>query len=308
MNVQTKTQLFEDALASVLTEFGDIPDPVEVNDYEEKQAARAARYEARADRLAKESDDAATRSRNLLPSCGSPILVGHHSEGRHRRALRKADQLMGKSVSLADKAAYYASRADAVGSGGISSDDPDAARKLLLQLVKAVELQLMMKSINKVVKSKKLSLEEKLGLLKEAGYSDRLLENVATPDFAGRYGIPAYALQNNNQNIRRLKERIQELRAKANLKHRHYSIGVEGSPYYATVEESPSENRVFVRNEEKPIDDVRTIYKRNGFRWSPSQGAWSRQLTASALYAVRSIHADFMRLQNQTEGTTNPIA
>jgi hypothetical protein len=41
---------------------------------------------------------------------GQPILVGHHSEARHRRDLDKSWNAMGKSVELSKKAEEYESR------------------------------------------------------------------------------------------------------------------------------------------------------------------------------------------------------
>jgi hypothetical protein len=43
---------------------------------------------------------------------GQPILVGHHSEGRHRRDLDRSWKAMGKFVELSDKAENYEARAD----------------------------------------------------------------------------------------------------------------------------------------------------------------------------------------------------
>ena len=37
----------------------------------------------------------------------------------------------------------------------------------------------------------------------------------------------------------------------------------------------------------KPSDEIRGTLKKNGFRWSPKQGAWQRQLTANARFALR---------------------
>ena len=39
----------------------------------------------------------------------------------------------------------------------------------------------------------------------------------------------------------------------------------------------------------KPADEVRTILKSNGFKWSPSRGAWVRQATANARYSVKRV-------------------
>lgn len=43
---------------------------------------------------------------------GQPILVGHHSEKRHRRAIEKADNAMRKSVEETEKAEAYNRRAE----------------------------------------------------------------------------------------------------------------------------------------------------------------------------------------------------
>ena len=43
---------------------------------------------------------------------GQPILVGHHSEKRHRKTIERADNAMRKSVEEAEKAKEYASRAE----------------------------------------------------------------------------------------------------------------------------------------------------------------------------------------------------
>ncbi len=40
---------------------------------------------------------------------------------------------------------------------------------------------------------------------------------------------------------------------------------------------------------EKPDADTRLILKRNGFRWSPKNGSWQRQLTPNARYALKSV-------------------
>lgn len=42
---------------------------------------------------------------------GQPILVGHHSEARHRRDLDRSWNLLGKSVELSDKAESHENKA-----------------------------------------------------------------------------------------------------------------------------------------------------------------------------------------------------
>ncbi|WP_244296368.1 DUF3560 domain-containing protein [Pseudoclavibacter terrae] len=78
----------------------------------ERANDRAAALDAKADRKAADAD--AAWSKHLhdvdrLPEGGEPIKVGHHSEGRHRKALDRAWSSMGKSVE-ANEAAEEAER------------------------------------------------------------------------------------------------------------------------------------------------------------------------------------------------------
>ena len=57
---------------------------------------------------------------------GQPILVGHHSERRHRRDLDRIHRNLERAMEAEKTAKELAYRAAAVGTGGISSDDPDA--------------------------------------------------------------------------------------------------------------------------------------------------------------------------------------
>ncbi|MCC4821301.1 DUF3560 domain-containing protein, partial [Vibrio lentus] len=85
----------------------------------------------------------------MLPF-GQPILVGHHSEAKHRRHAESINTNMRKSVEAQDKAEYLSRRADSVGSAGIASDDPEAVTKLKQKLGRLVQSHELMKAVNKV--------------------------------------------------------------------------------------------------------------------------------------------------------------
>ena len=81
-----------------------------------RQADRVDALAATADRKTTASDDAWTRARSALdrlPEGGEPIKIGHHSEGRHRNAIAKADNAMRKSVEASADATHAQARADA---------------------------------------------------------------------------------------------------------------------------------------------------------------------------------------------------
>ena len=76
---------------------------------------RAAALSAKADTARNRADVAqgrATAAHNRLPDNGQPILVGHHSEAGHRRALQRADNAMRASIDADKTAAEVARRAE----------------------------------------------------------------------------------------------------------------------------------------------------------------------------------------------------
>ncbi len=72
----------------------------------ERLKSAAMRAESKSNDYFKKSHDATA----MIPM-GQPILVGHHSEARHRRDLEKSWSDMGKSVEFSDKAEKYEDRA-----------------------------------------------------------------------------------------------------------------------------------------------------------------------------------------------------
>lgn len=81
------------------------------------------RAKAKAERYRKWSDSAIQKSNERFEASdlreeksgivfGQPILVGHHSEKKHRRAIEKAWYAMDKSVELRKKAEDHESKAD----------------------------------------------------------------------------------------------------------------------------------------------------------------------------------------------------
>ena len=121
-----------------------------MNDYEQKQEARRERYERKAEQLRAEAGrlhEQAHDMASVIP-LGQPILVGHYSEGRDRRYRERIHNIFGKAFAAMDKADYYEQKAASVGSGGISSDDPDAVKKLKTKLAELEKLQEWMKRAN----------------------------------------------------------------------------------------------------------------------------------------------------------------
>jgi hypothetical protein len=81
---------------------------------------------------------------------GQPILVGHHSEKWDRNYRRRIHNNYDKGFQELDKADYYRQKAEAVdNNNAISSDDPDAIKKLKAKLEKLEGQRTKIKEINK---------------------------------------------------------------------------------------------------------------------------------------------------------------
>lgn len=167
------------------------------------------------------------------------------------------------------------------GSSVIKSGDADALEQLQKKVEKAEALQAEMKAVNAYYRKHKT--------LK--GYKDYIDEKAAELDEEIKnslYGVPfpPYALQNNNAKIRNTKARIAQLER---LKKAAEQPKDEYKTDLFEVVENAEIMRLQLKFEDKPDADTRTVLKRHGFKWSPKNGVWQRQLTNNAKYALQNI-------------------
>jgi len=228
-----------------------------MNNYEEKQQAKKERYEELAEKNSQKSDQLWEEGSSALKAIpfGQPILIGHHSEKGHRSYLAKNRAKMDRAIETSKKADYYAQKAENVGSGGISSDDPEAIEKLKIKLAQLEDKQTDMKEQNAEARALKLD-----------------------KPFAG------FQLTNNNANIRTVKLRIKRLENKDNMEEKKDVIG-DGY----IIKEDKEDNRIRFIFEGKPSDEIRKVLKSNGFRWSPYNTAWQRMLNGNGRYATKRV-------------------
>jgi hypothetical protein len=161
------------------------------------------------------------------------------------------------------------------GMGGISADDDRAVEKLEAKLAGLEAMQEEMKTVNAYYRKHK-TLEgcpvlsaEKIGKFQSSMASDWRKNPVP---------YPSYLLTNNNANIRRTRQRIEDLKSQSEYAGWAFPGG--------RAEINEGENRLQLFFEEKPSEEQRRELKSNGFKWAPSQGAWQRQLTKNAIYAA----------------------
>lgn len=172
----------------------------------------------------------------------------------------------------------------------IKSGDQDAIERLEEKLVSLKETQERMKVANKAIRLKDAEKgDEELKIL---GYSDEQIQELRTPDYMGRVGFPAYALQNNNANIHRVEERLKSLKAakEKGTKETEFEL--------FKVVENVEVMRLQIIFDGKPEADVRAVLKKHGFKWAPSQGAWQRMLNPAGKYALNRVKEELEAMQN----------
>lgn len=132
-----------------------------------------------------------------------------------------------------------------------------------------------------------------------AGYGDLTEEQAKRYDEAinnSWYKMPyaPFTLSNNNANIHRIEERIKSLTAikEAGTKEAT-ATDSEGNELFQVVE-NVDLVRLQLIFDGKPNDTVRDILKSNGFKWSPKNEAWQRQLTDNAKRALKRIEKDII--------------
>ena len=258
-----------------------------MNSYEEKKQRRIDYYNEKAEKFEQQSSQLAHESSKMVEAIpmGQPLLVDHHSYKSDKNYRDRAWGKMEKSVEAGQKADYYRSKAEAAEKNtAISSDDPEAVDKLKEKLQQRQDLQSHMKKVN--------AYYRKNGTMKGfEGISDEKaaeIDESVKNDYSWITAPYApYELSNNNAEINRLKKRIESLERREETGFVGWQF--EGGEAVANQEE----NRLQLLFDEKPGEEQRSKLKSWGFRWSPSNKAWQRQLNGNAFYAAGQI--DFIK-------------
>ena len=250
-----------------------------MNEYEQKQDNRRERIESAAAKLEAAAAAVLNVGRDHYSRDWAFITQPGYIPER-ARWLRK----MERAFEQVEAAKRLRAKAASIGGAGISSDNPDAVDLLRDKLATLEKEQDIMKRANAIIRKHKAQ-PSAVPELVALGLREKTAAALLEPDFCGRRGFPSYETTNNNANMRRIRRRIAELSAKtmaADQADRTHDCGAY------RVAECFEENRVRVFFDGKPRDAVRAILKANGFRWSPTAGAWQRMLNAGVVQWLTS--------------------
>jgi hypothetical protein len=174
-----------------------------------------------------------------------------------------------------------------IGTGPVDLADPHA-RELLHAQLESLQAQLDSgKALNAYYRKHKTFLG--FPGMDEATATKRLAE---FEDFRARFSphdqpVPAYELSSLRGKMKRVNARIAELDAlEAKRNEPDDTTTFSGGEIVRNAEL----NRLQIIFDEKPDEETRAALKSNGFRWSPKNKAWQRQLTQNAEYALKRLN------------------
>lgn len=211
----------------------------------------AARYAAR---LA----DWTNRKNRADASCPSWMIAGPsgYNVRKHEKQMQRLDKIWSEYEQITALENRIKNFASEIKFRPIKAGDSNAAEKLRAKVDELTALQEKMKQANAEAR-------------KSGGE------------------VPYYSctLSNNRQNLKRYADRLSELeKAKANPTEQTEESG-EG---FRIVRNSEI-MRLQIVFDDKPNEETRTILKKHGFKWAPSQKAWQRQLNNNGEYALKKV-------------------
>lgn len=184
--------------------------------YRERREAKAERLRGWAEKREAKAAVAFGKSHDIgdaIPM-GQPILVGHHSEKRHRRDIGRIHQAMDQGVEHVRKAEDFNRRADGIASalaGSIYSDDPDAIEALEARIATLEAERDRIKAFNATCRKG----SPDFSILTDKDKNDLLTTaRVAAFQLSKGGGFPAYKLSNLNGNLNRNRKRLEALKQK----------------------------------------------------------------------------------------------
>lgn len=212
-------------------------------------------------------------------SCPSVMICGpaNFPTRKKERQNSRRDTLMNEWNRLVE----YLQKIENIlyGNEVIRSGDPGAIESLQEKLESLINEKESMKRINAYYRKNK-TLE---------GYTDPISEsqkahiNFIFSNNMERFGI--FDTSNINQRIRSVKQRIERLEKE---KGKGNSESESENGLFKVIENTEI-MRLQIVFDGKPPAEARDLLKSNGFRWSPKNSAWQRQLTNNARYAYKSI-------------------
>ena len=246
----------------------------------EEKPDRAEEAYSIADRYAYKLADNFNASSRITMMCPSVLIAGtanfpvKKKEKQNKAAERNYQEYQNiqKYFEKINKILY--------GSEIIKSNDKDVVEKLEEKLSELQKRQEQMRNVNAFYRKYKtldgcpdLSVEE----------IEKLKEEMQAKWHYQDKPYLSFELSNNNQNIRATKERLERIK-----KTKEKDVTDYETEHFKVVENTEL-MRLQLFFDGKPDVEIREVVKHNGFKWSPKNMCWQRQLTDNAKYSLKCL-------------------
>ncbi len=236
------------------------------------------------DKYSKKLAFAINKSNRIEAMCPSVMIcgAGNFPTRKKQKQNQARENYWNEYGSLFEEDNYYMKKIrNLLTNKVIASDDELAIEKLEAKIDKLSEQQDIMKRANAWYRKNKTMVGfEDLRDEDAKRMDNRILESWYKTPYA------SFELTNNNANIKRLKERVEsikKLKERAEQKEESKYIQVDG----LEVVEDSTDMRIRIIFDDIPSAETRDLLKHNGFKWSPKNNAWQRQLTSNGIYATK---------------------
>lgn len=130
-----------------------------------------------------------------------------------------------------------------------------------------------MKAANKINRSKKFSDVEKVDQILALGFTKEEVDEMLAPNHMGYTGFMPFDLSNCRARMKNAEAQKRELERRANAINKEEALG------QIRMVDNENDNCFQLFFPDKPSADIRTLLKKNGFRWSGKNGCWQCYLS-----------------------------
>lgn len=282
--------------------------PTPRDTYQEHLDAKHQRAVERAEKAEQEAHEKWQAWRDMTKDVplGQPIVSKQMA-----RFAKKASEKADSAMAATQRANELRRKAETTGtSTAVSVLDNLATQKLTSKLQGLEKRREEIKAVNKALKNvtdPKVALKtlDDMGVSRETR-SDFIGQWQA---FGTRNGFTSasYVLSNLGAEIRRVKGRIENIEKTKSMPSRERSFTSKTAGTFS-YSENPETMRSSFTFEGKPPAEVRQTLKSNGYRWSPSTGTWTRQLTGNARYSAKRIVQELGATTEVTQSVDSDFA
>ena len=273
--------------------------------YQEHLNARHERAVARAEKAEQEANAQWQQWHDMVKDVpfGQPIV-----NQRMARFAKRAGEKADRAMAAFQRAEELRQKAEVAGtSTAISGRDNLAVEKLQSKLERLERDREATKTVKAALR-KANTEEEAVKAINALNVSDGTKEEFKKHlAVLGLRWTKNIDTQNISAEIRRVKERIESIqKAKATPSiNKGYSSAKAGAFGYEENTESMRSNFKF---DGKPSDEVRSVLKSHGYKWSPKTGTWTRQLTPNSKYAARRVLEELGATAEVTQSADSDFA